>query len=101
MERQAISALSHVADAVLFLLDPSESCGYELASQMRLLDTVHELFPDIPILVVENKADLATTGLGRRAMSALTGKGVKDVLDEMVRLSTSPAPGAAPPPRAG
>ncbi|OGS49525.1 MAG: hypothetical protein A3K65_04605 [Euryarchaeota archaeon RBG_16_68_12] len=101
MERQAISALSHVADAVLFLLDPSESCGYELASQMRLLDTVHELFPDIPILVVENKADLATTGLGRPAMSALTGKGVKEVLDEMVRLSTSPAPGAAPPPRAG
>ena len=101
MERQAISALAHVADAVLFLLDPSESCGYELSSQMRLLDTVRETFPDVPILVVENKADIVSTGLGRPAMSALTGKGVREVLDQMVRLATSPAPGAAPPGTAG
>ncbi len=101
MERQAITALAHVADAVVFLLDPSESCGYELSSQMRLLDTVRELFPDVPILVVENKADLVTTGLGRPAMSALTGKGVQEVLDQAVKLSTAPAPGAAPPVRAG
>jgi nucleolar GTP-binding protein len=97
MERQAISALAHVADAVVFLLDPSETCGYELSAQMRLLDTVRELFPDVPILIVENKADLGTTGLGRPAMSALTGAGVKDVLGEAVRLATSRAPAAAPP----
>ncbi len=101
MERQAVTALAHVAHAVVFLLDPSESCGYELSSQMRLLDTVRELFPDVPILVVENKADLGSTGLGRPAMSALTGKGVQEVLDQAVKLSTSRAPGAALPARAG
>lgn len=97
MERQAVTALTHVADVIVFLLDPSETCGYELSAQLRLLDTIRELFPDVPILVVENKSDLRTTGLGRPAMSALTGAGVKDVLDEAIRVATSPAPGAAPP----
>src|SRR2546428_4840238 len=31
MERQAITALAHVANAVVFILDPSETCGYELS----------------------------------------------------------------------
>ena len=97
MERQAVTALTHVADVIVFLLDPSETCGYELAAQQRLLDTVRDLFPDVPILVVENKADLRTTGLGRPAMSSLAGQGVKEVLDAAVRLATSRAPAAAPP----
>ena len=101
MERQAVTALTHVADVILFLLDPSETCGYELAAQQRLLDTVRDLFPDVPILVVENKADLRTTGLGRPAMSAISGAGVKDVLDAAVRLATSPAPAAVPPQGSG
>ena len=100
MERQAITALSHVADAVVFLVDPSETCGYDLSSQMRLLDTVRELFPETPILVVENKADLGTRGLGRPAMSSLTGSGVDRVLAEAVRLATSSAPASVPRARA-
>jgi len=99
MERQAITALAHVADAVVFLLDPSETCGYELSAQMRLLDTVRELFADTPILVVESKSDLETRGLGRPAMSALTGAGVEKVLAEAIRLATSSAPASVP--RAG
>ena len=101
MERQAITALAHVADAVVFLVDPSETCGYDLSSQMRLLDTVRELFPDTPILVVENKADLGTRGLGRPAMSSLTGSGVDRVLAEAVRLATSSAPASVVRARAG
>ena len=101
MEKMAITALSHVADAVVFLLDPSETCGYDLSSQMRLLDTVRELFPETPTLIVENKSDLGTRGLGRPAMSTLTGSGVDKVLAEAVRLATSRVPAAAPPARAG
>jgi nucleolar GTP-binding protein len=101
MERQAITALAHVADAVVFLVDPSETCGYDLSSQMRLLDTVRELFPDVSILVVENKSDLGTRGLGRPAMSTLTGSGVEKVLAEAVRLATSSAPASVPRARAG
>jgi len=101
MERQAISALAHVAGVVLFILDPSETCGYPLSSQMRLLDTVRESFPDAPVLVVEAKADLARTDLGRPAMSTVTGSGVQKVLDEAVRLATRSAPASAPRARAG
>jgi len=101
MERQAITALSHVADAVVFLVDPSETCGYELAVQQNLLDTVRELFPAAQILVVENKADLRSSGLGRPSMSALTGAGVPEVLAEAVRSATSRAPAVVPPGRAG
>jgi len=84
----------------VFLLDPSETCGYELSSQVRLLDTVRELFPEVPILIVENKADLATRGLGLLAMSSLTGAGVPKVLDEAVRLATNSAPASVRPVRA-
>jgi len=101
MERQAIAALAHVAGAVVFLLDPSETCGYELAVQQNLLDTVRELFPAAQILVVENKADLRSSGLGRPSMSALTGVGVPEVLAEAVRSATSRAPAVVPPGRAG
>ena len=100
MERMAITALAHVADAVVFLLDPSETCGYDLSSQMRLLDTVRELFPDTSILIVENKADLATRGLGLPSMSSLTGAGVPKVLEEAVRLATSSVPASVRPVRA-
>ena len=101
MERQAITALAHVADSVVFLVDPSETCGYELSAQMRLLDTVRELFPEVPILVVENKSDLGTRGLGRPAMSTLTGSGVEKVLAEAIRLARSSAPASVPQARAG
>ena len=100
LERKAISALAHVADAVVFLIDPSETCGYELAVQQSLLDTVRDLFPDTPTLVVENKADLRSSGLGRPTMSALTGAGVNAVLAEAVRLATSSAPASVHPARA-
>src|SRR3989454_10185340 len=101
MERQAIAALAHVAGAVVFILDPSETCGYELSVQQHLLDTVRELFPAAQILVVENKADLRSSGLGRPSMSALTGVGVPEVLAEAVRSATSRAPAVVPPGRAG
>src|SRR5207247_8364264 len=58
MERQAIAALRHLAEAVVFLVDPTETCGYPLDDQMRLLEQVRALFPDVPVVVAENKADL-------------------------------------------
>lgn len=101
MERQAVAALAHVADLVVFLLDPSETSGYDLPAQLRLLDEVQTRFPAVPILVVENKCDILRAETDRPKMSALTGEGVKEILADAIRLATSPVPAAAPPVESG
>ena len=60
IERQAVSALTHLADCVLVFVDPSETCGYELDAQLDLRDRVAARFDDVPVLTVANKADLST-----------------------------------------
>jgi nucleolar GTP-binding protein len=77
---QAVTALKHLANAILFILDPSETCGYPLDRQLRLLESIKGLFPDVPILVVENKVDLLDSGSDRMKMSAATGQGVPEVM---------------------
>jgi nucleolar GTP-binding protein len=59
MEQQAVEALEHLADLVVFVVDPSETCGYTVDEQSALLGEVREL--DAPVLVVSNKADLGET----------------------------------------
>jgi nucleolar GTP-binding protein len=96
MERQAISALAHLADGVLFLLDPTETCGYPLADQNRLLAEVERQFPKVPIVVLANKADLGLPTSPALAVSALRGDGVNEALDALLSKVTSRGPGAAP-----
>lgn len=81
VERQAVLALRHAADAVLVLLDPSGHCGYPPEDQQALADEIASLFPDTRRLVVENKADLEATG-NRPAMSCETGEGVDEVVEQ-------------------
>ena len=58
IERQAVSALEHLADAVVFVLDPSGDCGYPLDVQLALREEARGLFgPDVPLLTVANKHD--------------------------------------------
>ncbi len=80
IERQAIHALGHAADAVLFMLDPSGHCGYPIEDQLHLLEEVQRDFPDVELVVVENKADLASTG-EHPAMSCENREGVQAVID--------------------
>jgi nucleolar GTP-binding protein len=56
MEAQAVEALEHLADLVVFVIDPSETCGYTVEEQEALLDEVRDF--DVTVLVVSNKADL-------------------------------------------
>ncbi len=59
IEKKAISALRHLADAIIFMIDPSETCGFSIKNQLSLLREVRDTFPEKPIVVVLNKADLA------------------------------------------
>jgi len=57
IEEQAISAVVNSAHLILFILDPSEYCGYPIEDQYRLLETVRAMVT-VPVIVVSNKADI-------------------------------------------
>lgn len=106
IEMQAISTLRHLGDVLLFIIDPSGTCGYEPDEQMRLLDEVRE-HVDIPLLVAANKIDLLAAAnkvellasdnkinnsdkmsgsVFDAFMSTLTGEGVDDVMGRLVSM---------------
>ncbi|MEF8842751.1 MAG: GTPase [Haloarculaceae archaeon] len=84
IERQAVSALTHLADAVLFVLDASGECGYPLGVQLALRDDLRDRFRDVPVITVCNKSDRSTDVDADFFMSVETGEGVEDVLDVVV-----------------
>lgn len=98
MERRAILALAHLPTVVLFLMDPTETCGFPLDTQERLLESIKRSIK-APLLVVENKGDMAE-GPGRRLrVSALTGAGIEELrkllvvrLEEVLVVNSPPAP---------
>ena len=85
IELQAIAALRHLRGAVLFILDPSEYCGFSLADQLKLLADVRSWLR-LPVLVVANKSDLLAYEGAEMTMSTLSGAGVAEVLDRMVEM---------------
>jgi nucleolar GTP-binding protein len=98
IERQAISALRHVGNVTLFIIDPSETCGYTLKEQYHLLKGVRE-FVEMPLLVVANKIDLRGGDEEVEAdmrMSTLKGEGVIEVRDRLVEIIESRAPEKKP-----
>ncbi|MFQ5552345.1 MAG: NOG1 family protein [Thermoplasmata archaeon] len=101
VERKALVALRHVADLIVFLLDPTGTSGYPLEEQEALLTDLRSTFPATPFLEVENKADLGAGTGTRRRISALTGRGVQGLVREAVQALTNPAPASAPQRSAG
>jgi nucleolar GTP-binding protein len=84
IELQAISALKHVARIILYIIDPSETCGYSLEKQIHLLEDIKKQF-NLPVLVAANKIDISTLLAGAdMSMSTLTGEGVEAVLEKLV-----------------
>lgn len=58
IELNAMVALEHLADAILFIFDSSETCGYPLENQYNLLEEIKNIF-DAPIIYLFNKMDIA------------------------------------------
>ena len=83
IESQAVSALTHLADAVLVLLDASGDCGYPLDRQLELLAEIDARF-DVPVLSVCNKADRSQDVEADRYMSVETGENVEAVLEAAI-----------------
>ncbi|MBR2557686.1 MAG: NOG1 family protein [Methanobrevibacter sp.] len=58
IEMNAIVALEHLADAILFIFDASETCGFHLDNQYNLLKQIEKIFGEIPVIYLFNKMDL-------------------------------------------
>ena len=58
IEMNAIVALEHLADAILFIFDGSETCGFHLESQYNLLKQIEKIFGEVPIIYLFNKMDI-------------------------------------------
>jgi nucleolar GTP-binding protein len=92
VERQAVAALRHAADAVLFLVDGSAMSGYTLEEQERLLEQVAREMAGIPLVVAEGKADLGRTGSDRIKFSTKTGEGLEELKAAVVAAVTPAEP---------
>ncbi|WP_229114537.1 NOG1 family protein [Halapricum desulfuricans] len=80
IESQAVSALEHLADAVLVLVDASGECGYPIEVQLELRDALREQFDDVSVLTVANKADRSRDVEADHYMSVTEDENVEAVL---------------------
>lgn len=78
IEKQALCALMNIADAILFIIDASEHCGYQFEEQELLRAEVEEMV-SVPMVTVINKSDLVKKE-GYMLMSTKSGEGVDEVL---------------------
>ncbi|VDL40202.1 unnamed protein product [Hymenolepis diminuta] len=58
IEMTAITALSHLPASVIYIMDPSEHCGFSIEEQVHLFKTLEPLMSNKPVLVVANKTDV-------------------------------------------
>lgn len=79
IEKQAIAALTHLADVIVFVMDPSESSGFSVEEQKHLLSQMKKLFGDVPIIIAENKADMKKTNSSNYKISCTTKDGIEDL----------------------
>ena len=81
--------MMNVANVILFIVDPSEHCGYPIAMQQSLLAEVREMVT-VPVIVVSNKSDIVVADAGL-TMSTANGTGVEEVLAEILLHKPAPA----------
>jgi len=88
IELQAISALKHLGDVILFIVDPSDTSGYAVADQLNLLNELRSRV-DLPFIVAANKTDLGTTEPVEESfkISTKSGEGIAQVLKASIDLA--------------
>lgn len=79
-ERKALAAIRHLAGVLVYLVDPSGSCGYGVDEQLSLKEEIEKEFANSKTLLVYSKADLHR-GANGLSVSALTGEGIDRMLD--------------------
>jgi nucleolar GTP-binding protein len=79
VERRAVLALRYLSKNFIFVLDPSETCGFQMDYQLRLMEAVKTEFNPKMLVVaskkdlphVETKADIAVDANDEKDVAAL------------------------------
>lgn len=79
IEHQAIAALTHLADIIIFIFDPSETSGYPMSKQKSLYQDMKKMFDKADFIVVENKIDIKKTKTDYIKISCKDKKGIKEL----------------------
>ena len=103
IEMNAIVALEHLADAILFIFDGSETCGFHLESQYNLLKQIEKIFSEIPMIYLFNKMDIeqdeeyinqfVDNPKNTLFISALDGDGIdkiNEIIDTIEKIDRTP-----------
>jgi len=86
IEQQALAAVQHLADIILFILDPSESCGYALADQLQLLEHIQATFSSATCIIIESKCDVFKSDSDHCKISCSTQEGISELTDLLFSL---------------
>ena len=100
IELQAITALRRLDAVVLILIDPSESCGYEIGAQLKLAHEIQNQFT-IPSIIVANKADrdeFKKPDEIEDVISTQNGSGIDELIEKLVQMLPKPEPQYDMPP---
>ena len=84
IEKQAIAALTHLADIIIFLIDPTETCGYSLDDQLHLLDQLKNMFVDSSFIIIENKSDVNKSDTKNLKISCETKEGIDSLIQKIL-----------------
>lgn len=79
IEKQAVLALRYLTDVILFVVDPTETCGFTREVQEKLLSNIQEGFGNVEIIVAESKCDLGKSNDGRLFFSAQSGENMDEL----------------------
>jgi len=74
IEKQAILALRTISNIVIFMIDPTYSCGYSVDNQISLFNEIRNEFIEkvkVPYLVLINKIDIASKEMVEEVLNKL------------------------------
>jgi len=83
VEKQAVAAITYLADVIVFLFDPTSHCGYPLEAQEQLLESIEREMA-LPVVVVAGKADLETWDTEYLRVSTVTREGIELLKKKMI-----------------
>tara|TARA_B100000482_G_C12491813_1_gene252996 strand:- start:134 stop:517 length:384 start_codon:yes stop_codon:yes gene_type:complete len=88
IEMQAIAALEHLGDVLLFLIDRTDDSTTPVSEQEHLLGEVRGLLPDRRVLLVSTKSDLIEENDSQddHRISSITGEGLEGLREDLIEI---------------
>ena len=88
IEMQAIAALEHLGDVLLFLIDRTDDSTTPVSEQEHLLGEVKGLLSDRRVLIVSTKSDLIEENESQddHRISSITGEGLEGLRADLIEI---------------